>query len=203
MPLLTTSLLSTFLLYKYSALFVITVIEGPLITMLVGYFASQGLISLALAYPLIVIADLCSDSFFYALGRGGHLRIVRRFSEFIRVSIPSGEMMHALFHKNTIKTLFLAKITHAAGMPFLIGAGLAKVKYKKFLFANFLATIPKSMTFILVGYYYGQAANQISKYLVYSTWVVLALMMTTVFAYILIGRHLYKKMLDGKHPAAR
>jgi membrane protein DedA with SNARE-associated domain len=201
MEFLMTHLLGTLILYKYSALFVITVIEGPFITMLAGYIASQGMISLAIAYPLIVVADLCSDSLFYALGYWGQLHIVKRFTRFAKVSIPTSDRMHSLFHRHTIRTLFLAKVTHAAGMPFLVAAGLAKVRYRKFLYANFLATIPKSMTFILIGYYYGKTFNTISQYLNYGTWAVLGLMMVTVFIYIIVGRRMYKKMLDGKSPS--
>jgi len=202
MEFLMSHLLGTFLLYKYSALFVITVIEGPFITMFAGYISSQGLVSFAIAYPLIVVADLCSDSLFYALGYWGRLRIVKRFTQFAKVSVPTTDRMHSLFHRHTIKTLFIAKITHAAGMPFLVAAGVAKVKYRRFLFANFLATLPKSLTFFFIGYYYGKALNTISQYLSYGTWAVLGLMMLTVIIYIFVGRRMYKKMLKENLMAA-
>jgi membrane protein DedA with SNARE-associated domain len=202
MEFLMAHLLGTFLLYKYSALFVITIIEGPFITMFAGYIASQGMISLAIAYPLIVVGDLCSDSLFYALGYWGHFRIVKRFTSFAKISVPTSQRMDSLFHRHTIKTLFIAKITHAAGMPFLVAAGLAKVRYRKFLFANFLATLPKSMTFILIGYYYGEALNTISQYLVFGTWIVLGLMALTVLIYVFVGRFMYKKMLKENLLAA-
>jgi membrane protein DedA with SNARE-associated domain len=198
MDIVSASLLAHFLLYKYTALFFITVVEGPLITMVAGYLASQGMINFAWAYVLIVIADLLGDSMYYGLGYWSRLRIVTRFSRFAKVSIPTAKKMESLFQKHAVRTMLIAKLTHAAGMPFLVGAGLAKIDFKKFLLANAIATFPKSLTFLLIGYYYGEATVSISRYLEYSTWIAVILMAVTVFVYILVGRIMYKKMLKNK-----
>jgi len=178
---------------KYGLLFLITVVEGPLIMMAAGYAASLGFINFPIAYGFVVVADLVGDSIFYSIGYFGRDRGFGRLARWIKIPPASAERMKNLFRRHYGKTLVLAKITHAAGMPFLVGAGLARISYWKFILFNFIATLPKAFIFLLVGYYFGAFAATIDRTLKYGTWIALGLIALFFIAYLSIGRYCYQK----------
>ena len=51
--------------YKYLALFPLTRVEGPIITVIMGFFSSLGYINFFFAYAIIVVGDLVGDAFHY------------------------------------------------------------------------------------------------------------------------------------------
>lgn len=179
---------------KYGLLFLITVVEGPLIMMAAGYAASLNFISFPIAYAFVVVADLVGDSIFYSIGYFGRDNGFGRLARWIKIPPSTAENMKGMFHRHYGKTLILAKITHAAGMPFLVGAGLARIDYRRFILFNFLATLPKALAFLTIGYYFGAAAATIDRYLKYGTWITLALIALMFIAYLSIGRIYYKKL---------
>lgn len=178
---------------KYGLLFLITVVEGPIIMMAAGYAASLGFISFPIAYLLVVLADLTGDSIFYSIGYYGRDNGFGRLAKWVKIPTATSEKIKTLFHRHYAKTLILAKITHAAGMPFLVGAGLARIDYRKFLLFNFIATLPKAFAFLLVGYYFGAVAATIDRTLKYGTWITFGLIAVFLVAYLWIGRHFYQK----------
>ena len=179
---------------KYGLLFLITVVEGPLIMMAAGYAASLGFVSFPLAYGLVVAADLVGDSIFYSIGYWGRDNGFGRLAHWVKIPPATAERMKSLFHHHYGKTLLLAKITHAAGMPFLVGAGLARIDYWRFILFNFIATLPKALAFLAIGYYFGATAATIERYLKFGTWITLALMALFFIAYLGIGRYYYGKL---------
>jgi membrane-associated protein len=46
----------------------------------------------------------------------------------------------------------------------LVAAGLARMPYKKFLYYNSVATIPKSLLLLILGFYAGAAYLRFTKY---------------------------------------
>jgi len=179
---------------KYGLLFLITVVEGPLIMMAAGYAASLGFINFPIAYGFVVVADLVGDSLFYLIGYCCGQSGVGFLARWIKIPPTTADRMKNLYHRNYGKSLILAKITHAAGMPFLVGAGLARIDFRKFILFNFIATLPKALAFLVIGYYFGAAAATIDRYLKYGTWITLALIALLFIAYLSIGRIYYKKL---------
>ena len=52
----------------YVALFLITILEGPLITILGGFLSSLGYFNIYVAYLVILIADTMGDLLGYSIG---------------------------------------------------------------------------------------------------------------------------------------
>ena len=65
------SVLALLIQYKYLILFPIIVIEGPFATIVSGFLVSLGIFNVFIAYPIIILGDLASDSIFYFVGRFG------------------------------------------------------------------------------------------------------------------------------------
>lgn len=74
-----------------------------------------------------------------------------------------------------MRVLILAKLTHAAGFAALIGAGAARMRFWPFLLANLLASVPKSLFFVAIGYLFGEAHEAIGEWLTIASAVMLVL----------------------------
>lgn len=184
-----------FIAYKYLVIFPIAVIEGPIITILSGFAASLGYVNLWIAYPVIVVADLVGDSLYYLIGRFGREKFIIKYGHYIGVTFNRLKQLERHFERHPHKTFIIGKIAHGIGTMVLIAAGLAKVPYKKLIITNVLPTAAKSLIFILVGFYFGQAYVRLNSYLNY-----LALFFAGAFiiAYIVIIRSkTFSKIIDS------
>lgn len=151
--------------YKYLALLPLAVAEGPVITVIAGFLASLGLFNFWLAYIIIVIGDLAGDALHYAFGRFGGRSFVGRWGKYLGVGPGQIETIEKQFAKRGDKLLFIGKMSHGIGGAFLVAAGLIKMPFDKFIFANMLATLIKSLILLLLGFYFGHALSAINTYL--------------------------------------
>src|SRR6266498_108866 len=153
--------------YKYFVLFPIVVVEGPIITIIGGFLASLGYLRLTIALPVVVAADLVGDSIYYAFGRWGGRRFIDRWGHYFGATAERVEKLEGHFHRHQGKTLVIGKLSHAVVIVILLAAGVARVPYGKFVWYNFIGTLPKSLLFLLIGYYFGRSYEQFNAYLNY------------------------------------
>lgn len=151
--------------YKYFALFPLAVAEGPIITVIAGFFASLSYLNFWFAYIIIIIGDLAGDAIHYSLGRWGGRNFIDRWGKYLGVGPGQIETIEKQFDKRGDKLLFIGKMSHGIGGAFLVAAGLIKMPFDKFIFANLLATLVKSLLLLLLGFYFGQALSIINTYL--------------------------------------
>ncbi len=151
--------------YKYLALFPLTVIEGPIITVIAGFFSSLGYINFFLAYAVIVAGDLGGDALHYLVGRVGGIKFIDKWGRFIGVGKDQVESMERQFSKRGSKLLFIGKMSHGVGGAFLVAAGIIKMPFYEFMFSNMLATLVKSMILLIIGFYFGHAFKLINSIL--------------------------------------
>lgn len=157
------------LLYKYAILLPLAILEGPIITVLGGFFAAQGYLNIVIVYVIVIIGDLVGDGIYYAVGRFGGRKLITKYGHYINVTSVQVERIERHFARHTRKTLVFAKLTHALGIVVLIAAGIARVPFGEFLFFNFLPTLPKSLVLILAGYFFGHAYVVIDQYINYGS----------------------------------
>lgn len=151
--------------YKYLALFPLTVLEGPVITMMAGFFSSLGYINFLFAYLVIVAGDLIGDIIHYLFGRIGGIKFINRWGRYIGVGKDQVELLERQFSQRGAKLLFIGKMSHGIGGAFLVAAGIIKMPFGQFLFSNFLATLLKSLILLLIGFYFGWAVTIVNSYL--------------------------------------
>ncbi|HSB80935.1 MAG TPA: DedA family protein [Candidatus Methylomirabilis sp.] len=151
--------------YRYLLMFPIMVVEGPIITVIAGFQVSLGHLNFFATYALAVTADLLGDSLYYIAGRVGAKGFVGRWGKYLRVTWVQIDRVKRHFERHVGKTLLLGKLTHGAGGLILLAAGVAEVPYIVFLWFNLLGTLPKSLIFLLVGFYFGHGYQRINAYL--------------------------------------
>ena len=138
----------------------LAVFEGPIVTIIAASLAAQGLLNLKAVFVCVVLADLAGDSLLYALGRGLLGRLSPPWRNRLGLSSDRMTTLVDAFHTSGAKLLVAGKWTHAAGFAVLVAAGVARMQYLRFLLVNLLATIPKSLLFIAIGYFFGTALAQ-------------------------------------------
>ena len=182
--------------YKYFLLFPIAVIEGPIITVIAGFLTSLGHLNFVIVYCLIVIGDLTGDTMSYVIGRYGGTKVLDRWGHYVGLSVEKVQKFKDHFNNHAAKTIMWGKLAYTMEMPFLIGAGLAKVPYKKFIFYNLIPTLPKSMLFLLIGFYFGKSYVKIDNYLDYAALgtISLAIVLTLIYFFI---RKYFKKISNN------
>lgn len=174
--------------YSYLILFPLVVVEGPVVTLIAGFLVSTKFMAFVPAYATVVFADLAGDFLYYSIGRWWFNSFIHGFFSFLKTDLKKINKLKKTINFHKGKILFFGKLSHAIGAPILISAGLAGVPIKEFLWFNFLATLPKSLLLLMVGYYFGSAFDSLTKYL-HNTmlWLILGTAVL-IFLYIVIAR---------------
>jgi len=184
--------------YGYSILFPITIIEGPIITVIAGFLAAQGIFNIFAVYAVVVIGDVAGDAIYYGIGRWGGLKFINRWGRFIGLNAEKLTDLENHFASHSGKTLIFGKLSHAIGAPILVAAGIAKIPFLKFINFNFWATLPKSLLLVAIGYYFGQAYAQINKYINYGSAGIFVIILALIGGYAIMVRLSRKKEHEGE-----
>ncbi len=165
--------------HGYVIFFLFSVIEGPIVTVIASFLASLGKANVFIIYVLSLLGDAVGDSIYYYIGHHGK-SYLKKGGSFFGLTKEKIAPMEEHFKQHPAKTLLLAKLTHGAGFTVLISAGLAQMNFWKFLLYNFLGTIPKSLFFVVLGYYFGKAYYTIDTYLYYWSIGIVMMIMATI-----------------------
>jgi membrane protein DedA with SNARE-associated domain len=141
----------------YFFLFLTAVLEGPVVTIIAGFLVTQGLIPIVYAYGLVAAGDMFGDLLYYSYGRWGESRIMSWFAFKGARQSPAAEYLR----EEPTKALIFAKLTHDAGLAFLVTAGIIRVRIGTFLISIALATLIKSLLLLSFGYAVGTFYNAI------------------------------------------
>jgi len=166
----------------------LAVFEGPVVTLIGAWLASQGLLSLPGVFIVVVLADLIGDGLYFGLGRLMLDRLSERWRKRLGLSPERVATLVAAFEQRGSAMLLAGKWTHAAGFAVLVAAGAARMPFWQFIWVNLLATLPKSLIFVALGYAFGSAHDQIAAYISTGGAALVALLALAVFIWIMWRR---------------
>jgi membrane protein DedA with SNARE-associated domain len=178
--------------FGYPLIFITTIFEGPIITVVSSFLASLGYFNIHVVYFIVVTGDMAGDILWYSLGYFGRTKFIERYGHYVGITTERVAKMEKHFSAHAGKTIFLAKITHAIGLPFIIAAGMARVRFKTFFSYSLWATLPKSLIFVLLGYYAGSSYQKINTVLKDFTFAIFLLVMAFGMLYYLHHKYLEK-----------
>jgi len=142
--------------YGYIAVFLLSVVEGPVVTILAAFLASQGVLDLKAVYATVVLGDLIGDLIYYAAGRtligGLPWRMGIRGRE-LRIRV---DVLRSHIRAHAGRVLLFGKLTQSAGFAVLLAAGATRVRLGTFMLYNILGTLPKSALLVVLGYFFGR-----------------------------------------------
>lgn len=145
--------------YGYAILLPISVLEGPLVSIVGGLLVSQGVLEAHIVFLILLLGDIVGDTIYYNLGKYGGRRLAHRWGKYLGASEEKLESLEKKFHSHDWKLIFFAK-TQAIGGAILFAAGMAHIPYKRFILLNIVGSIPKIILFEATGYYFGASITQ-------------------------------------------
>jgi len=174
--------------YKYQVMLPIAVFEGPIITVIGGFLASQGILNIYAVYVISLLGDILGDLLYYVLGRWGRNTFLMKWARFLGASDEKIKKLEVHFARHSGKTLFFGKISHGVGSMILLAAGVSKMPVGRFVWYNLLSSLPKSLAFLLIGYYFGQAYKRIGQYIDYTALLTFSIAVIIIVIYVVTVR---------------
>lgn len=154
------------LAYKYYILLPLSIIEGPIITVIAGFLASTHSINPAAVYGVVVLGDLIGDTLLYSLGRwsGGGVTKYGKFFGVTADRLASAKDYFANHHRRAVVT---SKLVHGIGVSGLVTAGVLRISYGRYMRTCFLISLAQCAFFLAIGLLFGNAYMRIGQYLDY------------------------------------
>lgn len=148
--------------YGYLAVFLLSLVEGPVVTIFAAFLVSQGVLDLKAVYATVVLGDLIGDLIYYAVGRWFIGRLPWRMGIRGRELRRRIDVLRSHIRAHAGRVLLFGKLTQSAGFAVLLAAGAARVRLDTFIFYNVVGTLPKSALFVVLGYFFGHFYNTLS-----------------------------------------
>ena len=161
------------LMHGYWVIFLAMLIEGPIVTAAAAFAVALGYFNIFAIFGLSIAGDLTADVIYYLIGYWGRITLVERFGHYFGLTKDRIRRMERLMRDHAVKTLIALKLTPVLPTPGLMIVGATKMDLKKFTLISILITLPKSVVFMLMGYYFGKSYDKLSRYVAGGTYIIL------------------------------
>lgn len=149
----------------YVVIFLLMLVEGPIITAAASFLASQGLFNIYAIFLISFFGNFIPDMFFYGMGRAGRYTFIKKYNKYTGLKKASVEKTGNYFKKNSGKAIILFKLMPFTGILGVFSAGTARVPLKKFILIDAIFNFSSAVVFTLAGFYFGRAFGMISPHL--------------------------------------
>ncbi len=172
------------LAHGYWIIYIVSVVEGPILSVVCGLLIRLGYFRFWPIYLILIGGDLTGDIIWYHVGRYGLSRFLKRFGHFFSLDPKNIAIIERTFRKHETKTLIISKLTAGFGFSLLtlMTAGAMKVSFKKYITINFLGQFFWSGLVLTIGYYFGEFYQTIDKSLrIFSTVGLIFIVATIIY----------------------
>lgn len=180
----------------YLLMFLAMLVEGPVATAAGAFAAALGYFNVWIVFTLSVLGNLVPDVIYYALGFWGREGLINKYGRFLKITPERVRKLEDLYHKNVGKTLAAVKLIPVLATPGLIVAGVSRVPLKKYTIWSLAVTLPSSLFYLIIGYYFGTAYGKIVSYVNYGSYVIIAIV--AIFATLSFLQKKYGKKIGEK-----
>ncbi|MEK7217782.1 MAG: DedA family protein [Patescibacteria group bacterium] len=174
--------------HGYWVIFLGMLIEGPIVTTAAAFAITLGYFNFTAILLLAILSDLVADVAYYLIGYWGRITVVDWFGRKIGLSHERLERISDLVKKNPWRTLLVLKITPIIPTTGLMVVGTTKMNLRKYIIICTIIIFPRAIFFTLLGYYFGNAYEQIGPYITNGSYLLVAI----IVAVILIN-YLFRK----------
>ena len=151
--------------HGYPLLFIVMLIEGPVVTAAGAFVAALHYMNVWIVLLLSILANLIPDLVYYAIGYWGRETFINKYGHYLGVTPERIASTEKLAEQHSGKSLFMIKMIPLLATPGLILVGATKMDIKKYAFWSIAITVPTSLLYLIIGYYFGAAYNTIEHYL--------------------------------------
>lgn len=143
--------------HKYLFIFLGVSIEGLNSTILAGFLASVGAVSLWPAFFLCVAGQIVNCSGWYAVGYFAGSKPIDKWGRKDEKSRRIIEKVEEYFHRYSGRAILLAHLTWSLTIATMITAGSFKYNLKKFMFYNSVGSALWVIMIFFLGFFFGQS----------------------------------------------
>ena len=186
--LLSSSISSTSFL-PYCILFLLTMVEGPIATLVGGALAANGLLLPIPVYFSVVLGNLTADLGWYSLGRFGKLKWIARFFSEGCSETQNIDHMTSDIQKHAPRLIFLSKFTSGFPIPTLIATGLGKVPVYRWMAGWLSGELLKSALLVSAGYFFSQNIDQTKGVVQTIIWAITAFLLVAGFVWFKLRKN--------------
>lgn len=151
--------------HGYSLLFVLMLIEGPVVTAAGAFAAALHYFDIWIVLILSILANLIPDALYYAIGYWGRAQLLEKYGRYVGITPDRIALVEKLAAEHSGKSLIAIKLIPLLATPGLIIVGASKMNIKKYIFWSLVITLPTSLIYLILGFYFGAAYGTIDRYL--------------------------------------
>jgi len=151
--------------WAYFVLTGLVLVEGPIATLLGAAAASAGLMNPVGVFVASSVGNLTADLLWYGLGYLGRTAWLVRHGSWFGLRRVHLDKLTGDMHRHARKLLVIAKLTVSLAVPVLIATGVAKVPWRKWFGAVFLAEMTWTGLLVLAGYHFARSISQLEAWL--------------------------------------
>lgn len=174
--------------HTYIILFLIMLVEGPIITAVAAYASSLGYFNIWMIFLISVLGNLIPDILFYWIGRSSRVKSVEFFINKYFLSENSVKSMEKNLHLHFGKTFLVTKLCPMLPIPGILLSGFIRISFLRFIIVDIFFNLLYSVIFIIIGYIFGFAINNIFKYFKIGQYSFLGILVLVAFVYFIISR---------------
>ena len=164
------------------------IVPGDVIIALGGVYAARGDLNVVAVMAIAFVAAVCGESIGFWLGHRYGMRLVRRLP-FVNRLEGKLEEVQGYFDRHGGKTVAIGRYATAAGAMIPFVAGMAKMRYRRFLLFDVPAVLLWAIGITLVGYVFGRNLDVVETVLSRFGWGILAVLVAFV-----VGRIVWKRV---------
>lgn len=180
---------------SYMILFILMVVEGPIVTTVAAFASSLGYFNIWIIIFLAFLGDFTGDMFLYFFGRLGRRRYLRE-KRLFGISEKTFDRIENHFENHFGKTVYFSKMTLLA-VPSLILAGVSKAPPRKFAMWSAICGIHNMLIFSGIGYFLGAAAGPVLETYNHVGLYIAAVVILAAVVY-LFGKFISKKLVGSQ-----
>ena len=177
----------------YFVMFLLMVIEGPIITYLAAFASSLGIFNIYLVFLLAVLGNSIPDTILFFIGKKSRVQKIERIIEYFGLTKSRIKNIEKSLKEHRKKSIVLIKLIPGLAVPGILLAGFMKVPFKKFFMISFLFDIIAAIIFTFAGFYSGVAIGNFLKYFKLEKYILWALILAGIIIYFLL-KWVYKKI---------
>ncbi len=148
-------------IWSYILLAALVAVEGPIATLLGAVAAASGLLRPGYVFVAASAGNLTADALWYSLGYAGKIDWIKRLGKRFGLHPEYITWFQQQMQTHAVKILFVAKLTMSLALPALIGAGLARVPWRRWFGTIFAAELLWTGGLVVAGYYLSQYLRQL------------------------------------------
>jgi len=170
-------------LWIYGSIFVLSVIEGPILSMILGVLLKLEYFPFWPVYITLMLGDLIGDVVWYLIGRTWGYGFISKYGKYFSITESAVEKATHFFHAYKNRILFISKVSNGFGFALvtLMTAGMLRVPFYKYMGVNFIGQFIWSGLLLGVGYFFGDLYQKVDTALGYIGVTALAVVVILAF----------------------